>query len=209
MNLPAEWPTITANASDKPLTFKVYGTPVFRTEGDWTYGVFEEVANPIEIGKRAAEICKGATLTFDPNGGNITFEDPLHGKGTIVVTNGTLRIPGGETSSIGVEVRDSGVYEWSDAHELRSLVCAAGSKLRFSGPITVKERVNLNNVNIEWAEGASPERAKSWMTLFISMSGFEGEIAALNSNYYTRIVETSNGYEYQIRPKIGMTVTFR
>ena len=209
VNLPAEWPTITANASDKPLTFKVYGTPVFRTEGDWTYGVFEEVANPIEIGKRAAEICKGATLTFDPNGGNITFEDPLHGKGTIVVTNGTLRIPGGVTSSIGVEVRDSGVYEWSDAHELRSLVCAAGSKLRFSGPITVKERVNLNNVNIEWAEGASPERAKSWMTLFISMSGFEGEIAALNSNYYTRIVETSNGYEYQIRPKIGMTVTFR
>ena len=209
VNLPGQWPTVTANAPDCPLTFKVYGTPVFRTEGDWEYGVFEEVANPIEAGKRAAEICKGATLTFDPNGGNVTFDDPLHGKGVIAVTNGTLRIPGGVASSIGVEVRDGGVYEWSDAHELRSLVCAAGSKLRFSGPITVKERVNLNNVNIEWAEGVSPGRAKSWMTLFISKSGFEGVIAAFDSNCYVRIAETANGYEYQIRPKIGMTVTFR
>ena len=83
------------------------------------------------------------------------------------------------------------------------------STLHFAAPITVKERVNLDNIRIEWAAGAAPGRSKSWNTLFVSKTGFDGELASLDSRYYTRVANTDNGYEYQIRPKIGAVVTFR
>lgn len=209
VNLPARWPTVTAAAPGVPLTLKAYGSPVIMTEGDWAYGMFDEIASPAEKTKRAAEITRNATLTFNPNGGTATFSDPLSGKGTVAIENGTLYIPGGVAPSIGVKVCDKGKYEYDTAHELRSLVCEAGSTLRFAAPITVKERVNLDNVSIEWAEGAAPVRAKAWKTLFVSKSGFDGELSSIGSRYYARVAETANGFEYQVRPKIGAVVTFR
>ena len=88
-------------------------------------------------------------------------------------------------------------------------MCEEGSTLRFAAPITVKERVNLDNVSIEWAEGAAPGRTKAWKTLFVSKSGFDGELSSIGSRYYARVAETANGFEYQVRPKIGAVVTFR
>jgi hypothetical protein len=209
VNLPAQWPTVTAAAPGVPLTLKAYGTPVIKTEGDWEYGVFDEIAAPAEQAKRAAEITRNATLAFNPNGGAVTFKDPLSGKGTVAIGNGTLYIPGGVAPSIGVKVCDKGKYKYDAAHELRSLVCEEGSTLRFAAPITVKERVNLDNVSIEWAEGAAPGRTKAWKTLFVSKSGFDGELSSIGSRYYARVAETANGFEYQVRPKIGAVVTFR
>ena len=209
VNLPAQWPTVTASAPGVPLTLKAYGTPVIMTEGDWEYGMFDEIASPAEQSKRAAEITRNATLTFNPNGGAVTFKDPLSGKGTVAIGNGTLYIPGGVAPSIGVKVCDKGKYKYDAAHELRSLVCEEGSTLRFAAPITVKERVNLDNVSLEWAEGAAPVRAKAWKTLFVSKSGFYGELSSIGSRYYARVAETANGFEYQVRPKIGAVVTFR
>ena len=209
VNLPARWPTVTAAAPGVPLTLKAYGTPVIKTEGDWEYGVFDEIAAPAEQAKRAAEITRNATLTFNPNGGAVTFKDPLSGKGTVAIGNGTLYIPGGVAPSIGVKVCDKGKYKYDAAHELRSLVCEEGSTLRFAAPITVKERVNLDNVSLEWEEGAAPVRAKAWKTLFVSKIGFDGELSSIGSRYYARVAETANGFEYQVRPKIGAVVTFR
>jgi hypothetical protein len=182
---------------------------VIKTEGDWEYGVFDEIAAPAEQAKRAAEITRNAMLTFDPNGGTVTFKDPLSGKGTVAIGNGTLYIPGGVAPSIGVKVCDKGKYKYDAAHELRSLVCEAGSTLRFAAPITVKERVDLGNMSLEWAEGAAPGRTKAWKTLFVSKSGFDGELSSIGSRYYARVAETANGFEYQVRPKIGAVVTFR
>jgi hypothetical protein len=179
------------------------------TEGDWAYGMFDEIASPAEKTKRAAEITRNATLTFNPNGGAVTFKDPLSGKGTVAIGNGTLYIPGGVAPSIGVKILSGGTYRYDAAHELRSLVCEEGSTLRFAAPITVKERVNLDNVSIEWAEGAAPGRTKAWKTLFVSKSGFDGELSSIGSRYYARVAETANGFEYQVRPKIGAVVTFR
>ena len=209
VNLPAQWPTVTATAPGVPLTLKAYGTPVIKTVGNWEYGMFDEIAVPAEKAKRAAEITRNAMLTFNPNGGTVTFKDPLSGKGTVAIENGTLHIPGGVASSIGVKVSNKGAYKYDAAHELRSLVCEEGSTLQFAAPITVKERVNLDNIRIEWAAGAAPGRSKSWNTLFVSKTGFDGELASLDSRYYTRVANTDNGYEYQIRPKIGAVVTFR
>jgi hypothetical protein len=210
VNLPERWPTVTATDPDVPLTLKAYGSPVIYTEGDWSYGVFEEITNQeYTPSKRAAKIAKSSTLTFNPNGGTVTFGDPLSGKGTVAIINGTLYIPGGVASSIGVKMCDKGAYRYDAAHELRSLVFEAGSKLRFTAPITVKERVNLDNLQIEWAEGTAPGRSKVWKTLLVSKAGFDGESAALDSKYHTRVANTDNGYEYQVRPKIGAVVTFR
>ena len=64
-------------------------------------------------------------------------------------------------------------------------------------------------MSLEWAEGAAPGRSKAWTTIFVSKTGFDGELASLDSKYYYRISETANGYEYQVRPKIGAVVTFR
>ena len=172
--------------------------------------MFEEITNQeYTPSKRAAKIAKSSTLTFNPNGGTVTFGDPLSGKGTVAIMNGTLYIPGGVASSIGVKMCDKGAYRYDAAHELRSLVFEAGSKLRFTAPITVKERVNLDNLQIEWAEGTAPGRSKVWKTLLVSKAGFDGESADLDSKYHTRVANTDNGYEYQVRPKIGAVVTFR
>jgi hypothetical protein len=209
VNLSSKWTTITSAATNTPLTLRVYGTPTICTEGDWDYGVFEEIETPISADKRSAQITSNAVLTLNPNQGVATFTDPVSGKGTVAITNGTLRMTGGVSPSIGVDVRDGGVYEWNTAHELRSLNCAPGSKLLFAAPITVKERVSLDNIDLEWVKGTSPERTKVWTTLFVSKTGFDGDIASFSKLYYTRTVQTENGYEYQIRPKIGTVLTFR
>lgn len=195
------------------MTIKAVGSPVICTKGDWFYGVFEEISEDAKLDypprKRAAKIAKGATLTFNPNGGTVMFKDPLSGKGTVAIENGTLHIPGGVASSIGVKVSNKGAYKYDAAHELRSLVCEEGSTLRFAAPITVKERVNLDNIQIEWTAGTAPGRSKAWNTLLVSKTGFDGESASIESKYYTRVANTDNGYEYQVRSKIGTVVTFR
>jgi hypothetical protein len=211
VNLPAAWPTVTSDAPDKPFALKAYGTPLIRTAGDWTYGAAEGVESQVSAAKRAAQISKGAVLTVDPSGGAVTFNDPLSGRGTLAITNGVLRIPGGTVYAPGIEVRAGAVFECGAPLALRSLVCAEGATVKFTSfaPISFLERVDLSAINAEWADGAFGSGGKEWRTLFVSKVGFTGELASVTAGNHTRIIETADGFEYQIRPKFGMTVTFR
>jgi hypothetical protein len=157
------------------------------------------------------QICKGATLTFDPNGGDVVLNDPLSGSGTFAITNGTLLIPGGVVNTPGIEVRAGGCFEWDEPLSLCSVECVSGGVMRMKGlaALTVKELVDFTKVNLEWVKDPSCVKDRTWRSLFISKTGFTGELTALAGAYYTRIVETVNGYEYQIRSKIGTVVTFR
>ena len=82
-------------------------------------------------------------------------------------------------------------------------------RMKGLAPLMVKELVDLSKINLEWVKDSSCVKDRAWRSLFVSKTGFTGELTALAGAYYTRIVETANGYEYQIRSKIGTVVTFR
>ena len=211
VNLPTEWQTVSSANPSVPLGMKIYGTPKFHADGGWTYGPAEGVESEVESVWRSMQICKGATLTFDPNGGDVVLNDPLSGSGTFAITNGTLLVPGGVVNTPGIEVRAGGCFEWDEPLSLCSVKCVSDGVMRMKGlaALTVKELVDFTKVNLEWVKDPSCVKDRTWRSLFISKTGFTGELTALAGAYYTRIVETANGYEYQIRSKIGTVVTFR
>ncbi len=209
VNLSHDWVT-TADGADFPFTIKVLGTPTFHLAADWRYGPAEGAIPESTATERMAIVAEEATLTVDPSGGTATFADPVGGKGTLAVTNGTLVTSGDTADTLGIAVKANGVYELSAPQTLRALSCDAGGLLRFtaSAPLTVKETVNLDGMTLAWSENLNFPTHR-WQTIITSKTGFAGTLSGLGGSLLTQTVETANGIELQLRKVIGTAVYIR
>ena len=207
---PSRWTTVAAGA-DYPMVIKAYGMPTIRTDGDWTYGPEAGFDSEVDSKWRAAEVCKTAVLTVDPSGGTATFADPVGGKGTLAITNGVLRASGGTAESLGVVVKANGVFEPVSGQTLRSVRCENGGILRLAAfePVTVKENVNLGEINLAWPANLSLAGSPRWRTVFVSKTGFTGEFASTSQPCVSRVVETEDGFALQLKGVNGMVISFR
>ena len=206
----SDWTTV-AEGADYPLVIRAYGTPTIRTDGDWTYGPAAGFEPSSVADVRAAEIAKASTLTVDPSGGTVTFADPVGGKGTLAITNGVLRVRGGTADTLGVVVKANGVFEPVTGQTLRSVRCENGGILRLTAfePVTVKENVNLGEINLAWPANLSLAGSPRWRTVLVSKTGFTGEFASTSQPCVTRVVETVDGFALQLRRVDGLVISFR
>ena len=203
----SDWTTV-AEGADYPLVIRAYGTPTIRTDGDWTYGPAAGFTPASSAEVRAAEIAKAATLTVDPSGGTATFADPVAGKGTLAITNGTLRVEGGVAETLGIAVKAGGVLEWGVSQSLRAVACEAGGALRFTAfaPLTVSGSVDLGSLSLEWPADLNLLSAPRWHTVLVSKAGFTGSLAGMSSPCSVRVVETEDGFALQLRKEVGFAI---
>ena len=207
---PSHWTTV-ASGADYPMVIKAYGMPTIRTDGDWTYGPEAGFDSVVDSKWRAAEVCKTAVLTVDPSGGTATFADPVGGKGTLAITNGVLRVRGGTAETLGLVVKANGVFEPVSGQTLRSVRCENGGVLRLAAfePVTVKESVNLGEINLAWPANLSLAGSPRWRTVLVSKTGFTGEFASTSQPCVSRVVETEGGFALQLRRVDGIVISFR
>ena len=205
-----DWVT-TADGADFPLTVKVFGTPTIHLAANWKYGPAEGSTPVSEAADRAAMITGGSTLTVDAGGNTATFEDPVAGYGTLAITNGTLRATGGTASSLGIVMKAGGVFEPVAGQTLRSVRCENGGVLRLTAfePVTVKENVNLGEINLAWPANLSLAGSPRWRTVFVSKTGFTGEFASTSKACVSRVVETEDGFALQLKRVDGTVISFR
>lgn len=210
VNLSHDWVT-TAAGADYPLTIKAYGTPTFRLAADWRYGPAEGASPESTTAERMAVVAEGATLTVDAGGCEATFADPVGGKGTLAVSNGVVRTAGGTAATLGVVAKEDGVFELTAGQTLRSVRCENGGVLRMAAfnPVTVKESVDLGEINLVWPANVSLAGSPRWRTVFVSKAGITGEFASTSQPCVTRVVATEDGFALQIRRTDGMVISFR
>ena len=210
VNLSHDWVT-TADGADFPLTVKVYCAPTFHLAADWRYGPAEGASPESAAEDRMAVVTDGATLTVDAGGHEATFADPVGGKGTLAVSNGVVRTVGGTAATLGVVVKEDGVFELTAGQTLRSVRCENGGVLRMAAfePVTVEGSVDLGEVNLAWPANASLAGSPRWRTVFVSKAGFTGAFASTSQPCVTRVVETEGGFALQIRRMDGTVISFR
>ena len=210
VNLSQDWLTAKEDA-DFPLTISAFGTPTIHLAANWRYGPAAGMTPTSTAANRAARVAKGAILTVDAGGHVATFADPVAGKGTLAITNGTLVTDGGVAETLGIVAKAGGVFEWGAAQSLRSVACEEGGALRFTAfgqPLTVKECVNLATLDLTCPadlDAGNPH----WRTVIVSPAGFAGALASVPRAFATRIVETAEGWALQLRRVVGLSVSIR
>lgn len=210
---PAAWNTVDSYGANAPFVLKAYETPTIHLSRDWTYGPAAVVAGTTDssASDRACEIAKEATLTIDGNGHTATFSDPVSGRGTLAVTNGTVRMNGGNDATISLKVCRDGVFAWNTAVTVASLDMDAGAALScgYGVPLTVNGNIGLDGVAICAENAVAFERATVWQTLLVARSGTISGTPVIPGAWRTRIDDTSEGQVFQARYFHGMVIIFR
>ena len=123
----------------------------------------------------------------------------------------TLITSGGTADTLGVVVKANGVFEPVTGQTLRSVRCENGGILRLTAfePVTVKENVNLGEINLAWPANLSLAGSPRWRTVLVSKTGFTGEFASTSQPCVSRVVETGDGFALQLKRVDGLVISFR
>ena len=198
-----DWTTVKPDA-DYPLTLRSVASPTLKLSGDWTYGPAADAEPASAAADRALVVERGSVLTVDAGGFAATFADPVKGEGTLVVSNGTVKLSGGAADLAKVRLEATGTLETEEGLSLGAIVSAGGT-VRFTDlePIALSGAADVTGLKFEFADGA-PAR---WTTLLTAPS-ITGTVAG-SDDYKTRIVETDGGYALQGRMVSGVLLLVR
>ncbi len=210
VEVPAEWPTVAATGADTPLRLAARsGRPVISAASGWRYGPAEGVETTTAAADRAAYIHAGATLAVEPGGGTATFADPVDGPGTLEITNGTLKAPGGISSETRIAVAADGAFEWDGTMDFAGLSVAEGGTLvcAASDALTVGDDVSLAGVKLQVASGM--QVGVHWKRVLAAKS-ISGEPVLPYSNWESRVVALDDGTEaLEVRVRYGSRLIVR
>jgi hypothetical protein len=122
-----------------------------------------------------------------------------------------VRTVGGTAATLGVVVKEDGVFELTAGQTLRSVRCENGGVLRMAAfePVTVRESVNLSEINLAWPANLSLAGSPRWRTVLVSKAGFTGEFASTSQPCVTRVVETVDGFALQLKRADGIVISVR
>ena len=207
---PSAWNTVDSYGANTPFVLKAYETPTIHLSENWRYGPDSDVAGTTTstASNRACVIASGAKLTIAANGHSATFADPVFGRGTLSVTNGTLRLDGGNAATLGIEVCQDGVFQWTAATSVRTLMLTPGASLAFpiGQPLAVAGDVELPDV-ILTTDREQFRRTHGWQTVLSSTGTISGTAGI--GNAMVRVVAANGGQELQVRFIRGIVIDFK
>ena len=145
---PAAWNTVDSYGVNAPFILRAYDAPTVHLSDDWTYGPASAVAGTTTsaASDRACVIADGAALTIEAGGHVGTFVDPVSGRGTLTVTNGTLKLAAVCDPQLSLAVRNGGSLAWSVPMSVVGLEMDCGATLRFmlDAPLTVEGDIHID-----------------------------------------------------------------
>lgn len=188
------------------------GNPSIRLSKDWTYGPVE--GTQIGTAERSLAIAIRSALTVDAGGHCATFKDYLTGKGTLIVTNGTVKLDYAAETRTNIRVCNTGVLEWTSANTLASLTVQPGGVLRplAAVPLTFPSAQGAATATLTGSV-LDIDRAllptSGWLTVLRAEKGITGLPTLTDEGLVCR-VRTVDGYaELQVKEKTGAILLFR
>lgn len=222
------WPTLAKDAGATVLSMQAAGNPTLHVPAGWTYGPAADADPTLSSPENRALVLQAqGTLTLDADGGTATFADPIAGRGTLAMANGTLRLNAPSDAELaGVSVASGSSLEINAAQRLGSISLAAGTSAKINADVTLGN-LSADGATLKFASGAKvsapdgldvdgvvfdlsdPSFAEaSWKTLVASAGAITGT-PVLPSGWKSRIRTVDGVNLLETRPETGMTLLVR
>ena len=210
----SDWTTASTAAPANAMNLAVPdGSPSVRISQDWTYGPGDGVTQKAGD-SRALVLNFRKTLTVDAGGHRASFKDYITGRGTLIVTNGTVKLDYEAEVRTNIRVCNTGVLEWTGANALASLTVLSGGALRplAAAPLIFTAEQGAATATLTGSV-LDIDRAllptSGWLTVLRAEKGITGLPTLTDAGLVCR-VRTVDGYaELQVKEKGGLILLFR